>query len=208
MSSSLRCSLCLALCGLSWLMVEAINPASRLKVRPLPVPALTAAGLVGPWFVQSHLAPCSWQGSSEFTDWQTNIVLGAQPGIKYRNDVWRMHGTCTHVPFTMIFSSTVSGKLVIKDPIGDVLTGEAVVIGFEPNAYIIMWGCTKPSVIPHQCADPWLTILTRDQFPLPTVWNNIDMSLMHVFGLRLADIPRVKHTTAPCVPSIPHGVKG
>ncbi|KAH3701126.1 hypothetical protein DPMN_076110 [Dreissena polymorpha] len=208
MSSLLRCLLCLAFCGLSLLMIEANSSASRLKGRPRPVSALDAAGLLGPWFIQSHVAPCSWQGSSDFTDWQTNIVPGAKPGITYANDVWRSHGTCTHVPFTLVSSKPMPGKFILTDPIGDVLTGEAVVIGFEPNAYFILWGCTKPSVIANQCADPWLEILTREQFPLPVVWKNIDMFLMNVFGMRLAECPRVPQTNAPCVSSILHGIKG
>ncbi|KAH3784988.1 hypothetical protein DPMN_163067, partial [Dreissena polymorpha] len=33
----------------------------------------------GVWFTHSHVVPCSWQGSAEFTDWRHNIYPGPQP---------------------------------------------------------------------------------------------------------------------------------
>ncbi|KAH3784989.1 hypothetical protein DPMN_163068 [Dreissena polymorpha] len=66
--------------------------------------------------------------------------------------------------------------------------------GFDSNAYFIVWGCTKPSVIANKCADPCINILIRDRFPPPAVLNIIEMSLMYVFGLRLTGILRVPHT--------------
>lgn len=49
----------------------------------------TCVQILGAWFTQSHSAPCSWQGSSQFTDWQFIMAAGEQPGIQYSIDAWR-----------------------------------------------------------------------------------------------------------------------
>ncbi|KAH3858118.1 hypothetical protein DPMN_100737 [Dreissena polymorpha] len=172
---------------------------NRIKQRPAPVVPFKLEWYLGKWFTQSRQEPCSWKGSSDFENMELNFVLDPKKNLLYDHSIWKKDNRCVFVTFDIIPSSKTPGAFMIQDPLGDVQSGECVILAIDPNKFVVEWGCTKVASIGQRCDDPWVSVHTRERFPSPKVFAKIDLALMTTVGVRLAELPRLSHSNMPCV---------
>ncbi|XP_052251779.1 uncharacterized protein LOC127858617 isoform X2 [Dreissena polymorpha] len=170
---------------------------NRIKQRPAPVVPFKIEWALGKWFTQSRQEPCSWKGSADFQNMELNFVLDPKKGIIYDHSMWRVGNRCVYVTFD-VHQTKQPGVLLLKDPLGDIFSGESVIVAVDPHTFIIEWGCTKVSTTGQRCDDPWVSVHTRERFPSPKVLAKVDLALMQAIGVRLADLPRLSHANMPC----------
>ncbi|KAL4234549.1 hypothetical protein ACF0H5_006190 [Mactra antiquata] len=163
---------------------------TRLWQQPPPMKGFNIMPFLGRWFVQFRKAPCSWAASNEFTDFETYMTRPNKNTILIketsRNEI------CNSAT-SLLYPGKQPGVFVVKDPLGDNMSGSYVVVATDYKSWSLTYGCTKMSVSGNKCQDPWLSVKTRMPHPKPVVLAQIDKAMWDLWRAALTDLQPVRH---------------
>ncbi|KAL4223715.1 hypothetical protein ACF0H5_017182 [Mactra antiquata] len=173
---------------------------TRLWRTPPPMKGFLLNPSLGRWFIQFRSAPCGWEGSSEFRDYETTLIMDGQNIIAretMRNDV------CNTVTSNLYLRSP-PGVFTVKDQLGNNWSGSYVIPATDYKTFSITYGCTKVSTMGDKCDDPWLSVKTRMPNPGPKVVAMINDALMSLWGITVDHLQQVQHQQSCLTKKGPH----
>lgn len=74
------------------------------------------------------------------------------------------------------------------------ISGKAIVAATDYARSLILWGCTKFSVLGEECEDPLIVVMTRIPNPDPMTIALINTKLRSIWGITVNDLLKGTHT--------------
>lgn len=184
-------------------VVHSTDIKERIQLTPPPMPGFNTMAYMGRWFMAFRKAPCSWSGSSYFSDYEQNVFPeGGNSLLMTLN--WRKNGLCNGVTSRALFKQP--GLFTFIDNMGDNLSGKIIVVATDYKNFVVHWGCTKMSATGTICEDPWLSTGTRIPGPPPGVVAMIENVLQSMWGVSVGELTKYSNKM-PCGPKIGQGCK-
>ncbi|KAL4232268.1 hypothetical protein ACF0H5_009842 [Mactra antiquata] len=171
----------------TWTIVHGMDE-TVLATIPVPMKKFDLSQSLGRWYYQFQKAPCSWSGSSEFSDYE--IFLSAENSKSILFTLTMRIDICNQIT-GRAFINPQPGVFRSKDSIGNVFSGLYVIVAEDPKTYSIVYGCTKLSAFGNKCEDASITVKTRVPFPNKKIIAQIYNVLMAVWGISIHDLQRV-----------------
>ncbi|KAL4231958.1 hypothetical protein ACF0H5_009535 [Mactra antiquata] len=168
---------------------------TRLWKIPPPMKGFQIQPALGRWYYQFRIAPCSWSGSNEFTDYEVLMTLQGKSTIVFSRTM-RNDGICNTVT-SKAYLTSQPGVINIKDPLGNNFSGLQIFTATDYKTFSITYTCTKKSVSGDKCDDAMVNVRTRMRKPGLQVIQRINNALMQLWGVTLEQFQRVLHSK-PC----------
>ncbi|XP_045159288.2 uncharacterized protein LOC123524838 [Mercenaria mercenaria] len=166
----------------------------KLQIIPAPMPGFNERATLGRWFQQFRMTGCGYSSSDRFTYYEQDLRPFGDALHSF--DTWR-NGICNTL--TTRYLRTGPGVYTVKDPIGAIWSGTAIVAASDYKTFKIVYGCSKISTMGDRCDDPWLQVFTRSPKPGKRTIARIDYVLRGLFDISISELPRIRQVR-PCSP--------
>ncbi|XP_053394394.1 uncharacterized protein LOC128555612 [Mercenaria mercenaria] len=173
----------------------------KLQIIPPSMPSFNEMASLGRWFQQFRVTGCHYSSSDRFTYYEQNLVKFGKALHSF--DTWR-NDICNTL--TTRYFTTGPGVYTVKDAIGAIWSGLAIIPATDYKTFKILYGCTKISALGNRCDDPRLQVFTRAPKPGKRLMAQIDYVLRGLFGITISELPRIRQLE-PC-PSFRENTRG
>ncbi|KAL4233796.1 hypothetical protein ACF0H5_008474 [Mactra antiquata] len=164
---------------------------TKLWKIPSPMKGFQLQYALGRWFVQYRVAPCSWEGSNEFQDYELFDSLVSK---NFMSVIFTMrNGVCNTINASAFLTSQ-PGVIMLKDPLGNNFSGKLIYLATDYMSFKIIYICTRMSVLGDKCNDAGLSVYTRMVKPDGKTIAKINAVLMKMYGVTVDQLQRVIHS--------------
>ncbi|KAL4233793.1 hypothetical protein ACF0H5_008471 [Mactra antiquata] len=167
---------------------------------PPPMKGFQLKPALGQWFVQFRAAPCSWEGSNEFQDYE--LYTAPVDKNTLSATLTMRNGVCNTIS-APIYLTSEPGVMLVKDPVGNNFSGKLIYPATDYKSFAFYYVCTKMSVFGDKCDDAMLCVHTRMRKPSGKTVAKINDALIRIFGVTVNQLQRVIHTKSCRMNKIP-----